>query len=223
MSRKTGGCADIRDMLVVHQAFLAAYEKAPGLVLGVRDGDSDRAEVVADHLRLVGDFLHLHHKGEDDLLWPKIEMRAPASLDPVLRILEAQHVEIDSLTARASELADRWRTTARASTGEKLAEALTRLGRELARHLELEEKEVLSSVHLYVSAKEWHQLGDHAINGLPRAKLPIIFGMLAEIADPSVVKLMLESAPVVPRVIMPMLGPRAYARHARRVYGSRRA
>ncbi|MGW3691965.1 hemerythrin domain-containing protein [Streptomyces sp. NPDC005125] len=220
MGKKITGSADIRDMLVDHQAFITAYERAPGLVLAVREGEVSRANVVADHLALIGDFLHLHHKGEDDLLWPKIEKRAPASLRPTLGVLEDQHVEIDRLMTSVSELSERWRASARSVVGEQLADALQGLSRALVQHLALEEKEVLSSAHLYVTATEWHELGDHAINGLPKAKLPIIFGMLADIADPSVVKLMLESAPAVPRFIMPILGPRAYARHARRVYGS---
>jgi hypothetical protein len=104
-------------------------------------------------------------------------------------------------------------------SGEELADCLERLGALLTEHLAIEEKDVLPIVPEYVTAKEWHQLGDHAINALPKNKLPIVFGMLASLAEPEVVKLMLSTAPLVPRLIMPVVGPKAYARHARRVYG----
>ncbi|MEU5607675.1 hypothetical protein ACI2L4_33380 [Streptomyces sparsogenes] len=50
----------------------------------------------------------------------------------------------------------------------------------LTEHLGIEGKDVLPIVPEYVTAKEWHDLGDHAINALPKSKLPIVFGMLAQ-------------------------------------------
>jgi hemerythrin-like domain-containing protein len=220
MPNKTPDRADIRDMLVVHQAFRDAYERAPGLVRTVAPGDAARAKIVADHLQLIEQFLHLHHKGEDELLWPKLVERAPAELTPTLELLEAQHSEIDLLLTESSSLLAAWRTDANAADGDKLADSLSRLGTRLGEHLAIEEKDILPQVDQYMTAKEWHQLGDHAINGLPKNKLPVIFGMLAQLAEPAVVTLMLSTAPLVPRLIMPLLGPRAYAAHAKRVYGT---
>ncbi|MEV5148869.1 hemerythrin domain-containing protein [Streptomyces sp. NPDC052727] len=220
MPKTTSDRADVRDMLVVHNAFRQAYEKAPDLVRDVAPGDTGRAKTVADHLQLIEDFLHLHHKGEDELLWPKLVERAPSELSPTLHLLEEQHVEIDKLMSEISSLLTTWRGDANTADGEKLAHSLGLLGSKLEDHLKLEEEEVLTQVDQYLTAKEWHQLGDHAINGLPKSKLPIVFGMLAELAEPAVVTLMLSSAPLVPRLIMPLLGPRAYAKHAKRVYGT---
>jgi hemerythrin-like domain-containing protein len=212
--------ADIRDMLVVHQAFRNTYDRTPGLVSDVAPGDVKRAKVVADHIQLIEKFLHLHHKGEDELLWPKLQERAPAELEPTLRLMEEQHVQIDKLLTETAGLLASWRRDANADDRDRLAESLTVLGTELAAHLAIEEEKVLPLAEKYVTAKEWHQLGDHAINGLPKSKLPIVFGMLAQLAEPDVVTLMLSTAPLVPRLIMPVLGPRAYASHAKRVYGT---
>ncbi|MFI6080815.1 hemerythrin domain-containing protein [Streptomyces sp. NPDC051217] len=218
MSKQTGR-ADVRDMLVVHQAFRDSYSSAPGLVRGVAAGDTRRAATVADHLKLIADFLHLHHKGEDDLLWPKLKERAPADLWPALEVLEAQHVEIDLLVNKSTALRTSWRRTAGVDEGEELAVVLSRLNEGLTEHLALEEDKVLSRVSQYMTDAEWHELGDHAINGLPKSKLPIVFGMLADIAEPEVVDLMLASAPRVPRFLMPRLGPLAYRAHVKKVYG----
>ncbi|MEV1068200.1 hemerythrin domain-containing protein [Streptomyces sp. NPDC050263] len=211
---------DVRDMLVVHEAFRDAFDRMPDLVRGVPAGDIARAKVVADHIELIQDFLHLHHKGEDDLLWPKLLERAPADLHPTLQLMDDQHVRIDALITEGAKALEAWRREAGTADGEHLADLLVDLGAALTEHLGIEEKEVLSVVGRYLTVPEWHQIGDHAINGLPKSRLPIIFGMLAYFASPEVVKLLLSPAPLVPRLLMPLLGPRAYASHARRVYGS---
>lgn len=90
-----------------------------------------------------------------------------------------------------------WRRDADA-TPEKLAESLARLGAGLTAHLAIEEEKVLPLAEKYLTAQEWHRLGDHAINGLPKTKLPIVFGMLAQLAEPDVVTLMLSTAPNLP-------------------------
>ncbi|MFE2540954.1 hemerythrin domain-containing protein [Actinacidiphila glaucinigra] len=214
------GRADIRDMLVVHEAFRRAYGKMPGLVLAVAPGDTARASVVADHIQLIEEFLHLHHKGEDELLWPKLMARASEDLAPALALMEKHHAQIDGLLVECSSAMARWRKRATASDRDQLAAALRALGELLTEHLAVEEAEVLPSVDQYVTETEWHELGDHAINKLPKKKLPIVFGMLASLAEPEVVTLMLASAPLVPRIIMPVLGPRAFASHAKKVYGA---
>lgn len=214
------GRADIRDMLVVHEAFRRVYAKLPGLVIAVAPGDTQRAAVVADHIQLIEEFLHLHHKGEDVLLWPKITARAPQDLASALALMEEHHTEIDGLIGESAASLARWRSDANASDRDRLAASLRALGQKLTEHLAVEEAEVLPVVDRYLTAAEWHELGNHAINGLPKKKLPVIFGMLASLAEPEVVTLMLSTAPLVPRIIMPRVGPRAFAAHARKVYGT---
>ncbi|MER6066418.1 hemerythrin domain-containing protein [Streptomyces sp. NPDC001792] len=210
--------ADVRDMLVVHEAFRRNYSRLPELVRAVTSGDTERAAVVADHAQLIEEFLHLHHKGEDELLWPKLLERAGDRLGETVNLLESQHEEIAALLTESSQRLAIWRGQPTKDHGEQLARSLERLGALLTEHLGIEEKDVLPIVPEYVTAKEWHELGDHAINALPKNKLPVVFGMLASLADDEVVKLMLSTAPLVPRLLMPVLGPKAYARYARRVF-----
>ncbi|MFH9090416.1 hemerythrin domain-containing protein [Streptomyces sp. NPDC017673] len=210
--------ADVRDMLVVHEAFRLNYSRLPGMVRAVTSGDAERAAVVADHAQLIEDFLHLHHMGEDELLWPKLLERAGDRLGETVNLLESQHVEIAALLTETSQRLAIWRDQPTKEHGEQLARSLERLGAQLTEHLGIEEKDVLPIVPEYVTAKEWHELGDHAINALPKNKLPVVFGMLASLADAEVVKLMLSTAPLVPRLLMPVLGPKAYTRYARKVF-----
>jgi hemerythrin-like domain-containing protein len=211
--------ADVRDMLVVHESFRQEFARIPDLVSGVAPGDLSRTRVVAEHLDLMVQMLHLHHKGEDDLLWPKLLERAPQEVTALIPLMEKQHGAIDVLLRRADEELTRWRATADAADRDTLAATLKALEPALAEHLETEESRILTVVPQYLTSREWLELGDHAIAGLPKSKLPAIFGMIARLAEPDVIALMISTAPLVPRLIVPKIGVRAYERYVRRVYG----
>ena len=67
---------------------------------------------------------------------------------------------------------------------------------------------------------EWDELGQKGMGGIPKSKLPMIFGMIMKDGDPEVIREMLSHAPLVPRLLLPFAGPRAYTRYARRLYGA---
>jgi hemerythrin-like domain-containing protein len=82
---------DIRGMLVVHDSIRRQFGQAPARVRGVPPGDSDRADVVADHIVLLGDLLHHHHAGEDRLLWPVLQPRVATEVAGTVERMETQH------------------------------------------------------------------------------------------------------------------------------------
>ncbi len=66
------------DMRILHNAFLWGYEQAPGMVRGAPAGDVARSEFLGQWLAVLDASLHTHHESEDQLLWDKLEQRAPA-------------------------------------------------------------------------------------------------------------------------------------------------
>ena len=98
---------DTRDMLVVHAALRREFGLAPGLVRGVADGDVARARIVGGHVRLLLDLLHVHHGGEDRLLWPLLLVRVPAQLTPVIELMERQHRQIEATIEVIDPVLDR--------------------------------------------------------------------------------------------------------------------
>ena len=77
-SSDTTTLTNVHDMVIVHRAFRRELAVIPRLVRAVPAGDTRRAAVVARHARLVLQGLHLHHTGEDELLWPKLLERGHA-------------------------------------------------------------------------------------------------------------------------------------------------
>jgi Hemerythrin HHE cation binding domain len=86
---------NVHDMVVVHRVFRREFRLLPQLVRGVAPGNTARATVVAGHARRCLTGLHLHHSGEDDLLWPKLLERA-APETALIERMEAQHERVHS-------------------------------------------------------------------------------------------------------------------------------
>ncbi|HEY4797004.1 MAG TPA: hypothetical protein VII18_23400 [Mycobacterium sp.] len=72
----------------------------------------------------------------------------------------------------------------------------------------------------YVTAAEWQQMGQHGIDTFQKHLLPLTFGMLMYEGDPAVMRRTLSNVPQPARLLMPIIAPRAFSRHARRVYGT---
>jgi hypothetical protein len=214
---------DVRDMIVVHTALLREFRLAASAIRRVPAGERGRAAVAADrHLDLLAGLLHHHHRGEDELLWPLLRERAPASAVAALDRLEAQHADLDAALTTVADTRASWRAAPDEPRREALATALERLHGLLAEHLELEERIALPLAAALLTVAEWHRLGAAGAAGVPKPALLLVFGMFAYEGDPAVLRAMLAAAPPPARVLVPRLAPRAYARHASRLYGTGR-
>ncbi|WBB68446.1 hemerythrin domain-containing protein [Micromonospora sp. WMMD812] len=209
--------ADVRDMYMAHAA-MREFGLLPQLVRDVRSGDTRRAEVVGAHAELLCLILHMHHEGEDLLLWPRLQERGGAEAAAVVPTMEAQHHAIERAHDTVVGLLPVWRATGRG--GEELAVALDGLYDALVEHMALEEREILPLAEKYVTADEWKGLGEHGMSKAPKKALPLAFGIAMYEADPAVVKAVLAHAPLPARLLMPVIGPRLYAKHAKRVHGT---
>lgn len=212
---------DVRDMLVVHTALLREFRFAPAAVRRVADNDRRQARRVADHLRLVGNMLHHHHQGEDELLWPLLVERAPEHA-AALADGEGQHEALDTALGDVAVLRDRWATDPSAGRREALAARLDTVSALLAEHLDHEERDVLPVAAATLRAEEWSAIGRRGAASVPKSALPLTLGMFAYEGDPAVLALMLAEAPAPVRVLVPRLGRHLYARRAQRVHGTAR-
>ena len=77
------GSIDVSEMFAVHDAMRKEYGSMPLLVKSIAEGDSDRAAVITEHVHLMGRLMHVHHQGEDELLWPLVQQQQ-VGLEPHL-------------------------------------------------------------------------------------------------------------------------------------------
>ena len=210
--------ADVRDMYMVHIMFRRELGLLPRLLRDVRRGDVKRAEVVGAHAALMCRMLHLHHEGEDLFLWPLLAERGGAEAAAIVPTMQAQHHAIEQAYETVVALLPQWRRTAR--DGDELADALDRLCAVATEHMALEEAEILPLAAKYVTAAEWAKLGEHGLADSPKKDLPLSFGMAMYEGDPEVIKAVLAHAPLPARLLMPIVAPRVFARHSKRVHGT---
>ncbi|RKN27326.1 hemerythrin domain-containing protein [Micromonospora musae] len=210
--------ADIRDMFMAHTMLRREFSLLPQLVRGVAAGDTRRAAVVAEHAELLCNILHRHHEGEDLELWPRLHERAGAAAEAIVATMEAQHHAIEEAHAEVVGLLPGWRSTAQGGT--ELADALERLRVALIEHMAMEETEILPLAEKYVTAAEWKKLGEHGMASTPKKDVPLAVGMVLYEGDREVVNEVLAEAPLPIRLLMPIIGRRRYAAHARRVHGT---
>lgn len=211
---------DTRAMQVVHSVYRRELRLAGGVLRGVVEGDIRRAAVVADHLDLVARHLHRHHTTEDELVWPILLERVPEELAPIVHLMESQHERVEVLLAEIADLLPRWRAGAATADRDRLAELFDTLFVHLSEHLDAEEQRLLPIAARHLTQAEWDALGEEGRRGTPRKELSVTFGMMAYDGDPEAVSDMLAKAPLPVRWLVPRLGRRAYARHARAVHGT---
>ncbi len=213
---------DVRDMIVVHTALLREFRLAPAAVSRTAPGDNRRATAVATHLRLLCDLLHHHHESEDALLWPKLQVRTSPNALAVIEEAQAQHHALDAALTRAGILLRAWADDPDGDRRDQLAGQLEVLHALLREHLDLEERALLPIAAMVMTEGEWQELGEAGMTAVPKAAFPLVYGMLAYEGDRTVLTEMIRTAPAVPRTLLPLIGPRVYARRARLIHGSAR-
>lgn len=101
------------DMFAVHQALLEALDAAPALIR--RAGDTpDRVELIGSYYENVLEFLHVHHAGEDELIYPILEERCTDD-KAMLERVDAQHRLLDEPMDKARDAITAWRAHLRQS------------------------------------------------------------------------------------------------------------
>jgi hypothetical protein len=90
MTQASEPMADLREYMA-HTMLRRELGLLPRLVRNVMPGDVDRAEIIGTHAEHVCFVLHLHHEGDDRLLWPRLLERAGDKATAIVPTMEEQH------------------------------------------------------------------------------------------------------------------------------------
>ena len=172
----------IQQMVVIHRVFRREFGLLPALIRGVAADDLDRAKVVADHATWLLRFVHVHHSGEDELLWPVLLERVEIESD-LIRRMEDQHEQVAALVPRAEAQLPGWAAEPSTQRGEELATTFEEMAQVLDEHLGEEESQILPLVETHLSVEEWARLGQHATASLAPPDLMASLAAILEEAD----------------------------------------
>jgi hypothetical protein len=154
--------ADTTMMGVVHDALRRDLVRLRAALAAAPPPDPGRRAAIAGHAEWMMGFLHRHHRGEDEGLWPLVRQRDPQAA-ALLDRMEADHLQVVPASGHVSAAADRYRTDPGAEARTGLLEALDALAGCLLPHLRAEENEAMPLVSAVLSDAEW-RAWDHQHN-----------------------------------------------------------
>ena len=213
---------DAGDMFVIHRVFRREFAGLPVLIAAVPAGDTRRATVVGDHVKFIVAALHHHHVAEDDLVWPKIESRAPASTPDVARMVD-EHAEISAVVERLESMLADWTGSADASLTQQLSTAAGDLSAVVDRHLDDEERNAVPLIEEHLTPQEWTAALKQAASfiSLRNLRLGVVLGgLVLDEASPRERQKILSDAPIPQRIVVQLFGVRSAASYRRRLHGA---
>jgi iron-sulfur cluster repair protein YtfE (RIC family) len=186
-----------------------AYDEAPGLVRSAAAGDTARAAYVGEVLGNFDKILHIHHEGEDLLMYPQLEERAPACALHIGQMLE-QHRQVTQRLEDIEPLRMRWMETADAEDGKELAARYEDLSAVLNVHLRREVTELMPVVDRVMTEKEVKGVGQHGIDQFDKKFLVSYLGMVLATNPPADRKELFKEIPPPVRLAYRLVGRRLY-------------
>lgn len=178
----------------------------------------ERRRALGAHAAWMMAFLHHHHQGEDEGLWPLVRGRAP-NADAVFDRMEAEHTRIMPAMSAVSAAAHRLDAGSESDHDrDALAGALRSLNDVLLPHLRHEEDEAMPLVASTLSDEEW-RLWDQRYNvkGKPLRQLAAEGHWLMDSLDPARYRVLVHLVPGPARLII----VKGFARRYRQVCAAR--
>ena len=201
--------ADTRMMGIVHSALRRDLVRLR-LVLGTPAAqEPKRRTALAEHAIWLMDFLHHHHKGEDEGLYPLVVRRNPDAA----ALCELMDVDHDTITPAMDGLrAAAQRHLADPDTPDSdLLAALAALEEPLVPHLAREELEMMPVVSASISHAEWVEWHESMVHG-SMPQLAFEGHWLIDGLDEEHTQVVVGPVPAVPRFILVKLLGGAYRR-----------
>jgi hypothetical protein len=204
---------DVRDMAIIHRTFRKTYDESARLVRAAPAPSPGRVTFLADHIDFGIAMLHVHHEGEDELLYPKLIERVPDQA-PMTEQVEHEHHLIRGALDDASAACAAWRARPSAETGEALAAALNHLNEVVQPHLDDEEQKVVPLAAVTLTQQEWDAMGKRGMSSVPRNKRAVAAGMMLEPLDPADRAYMMKHVPAPVRMLFPFMVGRPWKKYA---------
>jgi len=169
---------DVSDMYAIHKALTDALDSAPGYVANA-GLDSERVEVIGSFCENVIELLHVHHAGEDELIYPVLEQRCPDRRSDLERI-DNQHKLLYGPMDEGRSALSTWRTAPSTDNVDAVTAALASIDELLRPHFTEEETVMLPIATKWMSPEEWGGLAGHGVSNFRADKPWMALGLVRE-------------------------------------------
>ncbi|WP_326578532.1 hemerythrin domain-containing protein [Actinacidiphila glaucinigra] len=204
--------ADTRMMGIVHGALRRDLERTRTVLTSEPLPQPRQGSAVGRHVVWLMEFLHTHHTGEDEGLWPQVRERDPAT-GPLLDSLDTDHRRITPAAVTVTDAARRYAETASDEARIRLLAALDSLTAVLVPHLEREVAEAMPVVSATLTQAEWHAWDqEYNVRSKSLTQLGMEGHWLLDGIDPAGHRIVVRLVPPVPRFVLLYGFARAYRR-----------
>ena len=216
MTMTTTDPADTRIMAIVHNSLKRDLRRVRAALTGDPAPAGRQRRALGAHVEWLMDFLHGHHTGEDEGLWPLVRERNPAIGD-LLDSLEADHQRIAPAIGPLVVAARKYARTTNDEPRRALLTALDNLSESLLPHLDREVDEAMPLVSASITNAEWQEW-DELYNIKPKSLLQLgIEGhWLLDDIDAEGRDVVVHLVPPIPRFVLVLGFASTYRRQARR-------
>jgi hemerythrin-like domain-containing protein len=189
---------DTRMNGIIHAALRRDLDRT-ALVLADGEPAPERLRAIGTHVVWLMDFLHTHHTGEDEHLFPLLRRNNPR-IHELLDDMASEHAAIaDAVTALRE-------TGGRAAAGEPVAgqlrDAVAALRSVLDPHLEHEERDLSPVVPESVTEAEWREFERSNTRDTRPPELAFIGHWMLDNLDETGAAVVRSKVPAVPRFVM---------------------
>ena len=208
---------DTHEMVLIHRVIRREIGQLPRLFRSAAN-DHARSKIIGAHAREMLHFLHTHHTGEDELLFPLLRERA--ALDPELMDrMDAQHAQVNDAVAAISAELSAWTASADVAVGERMAARIDATMPTLIDHLAEEEQKLLPVVSVALTQPEWDALGKHGMSAIPVTRRLVILGYITEETDDAERQRFMQVVPAPARLAYKLIGHRQFTRETTAIRG----
>lgn len=209
------GPADTRMMGIVHAALKRDLSRARDVLADEPPPRGRQRTALGEHVSWMLEFLHAHHTGEDQGLWPVVRERSPGAAE-LMDSMEADHARIAPAADAAAKASAEFTATTTDAPRVALVDALDDLLVVLVPHLDREVAEAMPVVAASISDREWKDIEQrHFVKTKSTKELAMEGHWLLEDIDPEGYEVVVHTVPPVLRfVLVHGFGP-AYRRRAR--------
>jgi hemerythrin-like domain-containing protein len=193
-------------MGIVHDALRRDLTRAVEALSGERVPGEAQRVAIAEHVQALMNFLHAHHAGEDEWLWPTMRSLNPAASD-LLDQMDADHLAISHVMENVTSAAEAYEGSPEAR--ESLVDALSELRGCLDPHLSREEREVMPVVAETLTKRQYdHWEQEYYLKPKTKRELGMEGHWLIDSADRSTYDRVVGTVnPVLRFVLLHVFGP----------------
>jgi hypothetical protein len=223
MTQKPDAPADTRMMGITHDALRRDLDRAVDALSTAPYPDGARRTAMSEHIVWMVGFLHAHHHGEDDGLWPLLRQRNPSAAS-LVDAMYAEHHAVIPLLDGCDAAARDYGTEGSDDRRGNLLTAVQRLREVLLPHLQHEEDDVMPLVSAALTAAEWRDI-DHRYYIEPKSLGQLGFEghWLLDGLDPERASIVVHQVPPVQRFVLVHGFARRYRHKATACWGPSRS